>query len=27
MYVVPMKRAWKDNSNHSKYWKSPKINL
>jgi len=27
MYVVPMERAWKDDSNHTKYSKSPKINV
>jgi len=25
MYVVPMERALKDDSNHTKYSKSPKI--
>jgi len=27
MYVVLIKRAWKDNSNHTKYSKSPKNRL
>ena len=27
MYVVPMERAWKDYSNHTKYSKSPEIYL
>ena len=26
MYVVPLGRAWTDDSNHTKYSKSPKIN-
>ena len=25
MYIVPMERAWKDESNNTKYLKSPKI--
>jgi len=27
VYVVPMERAWKDDSNHTKYSKWPNINL
>ena len=27
MYVVPMERAWKDDLNHTKYFKSPKLDL